>query len=163
MSAKDLVYAALPPDGLVAGAYREGRLGDLVSDVLERCPGIGFAEAATVLLHYLLSVLGVPSQRRVEAGGAELDIVVPDLRALRRRPGAALVVCILESPGQADIRAAEAARVQPDPRLVWMVCESDVPGYRTFAGAGIAELPGAASGFLEDVGSGRLRVLGSRP
>lgn len=162
MSAKESVYAALPPDAQVARAYREGRLEALVSGVLERCPGVGFAEAATVLLHYLLSVLGVPSQRKVEAGGAELDIVVPDLRTLRRRPPAALVVCILGSPGRAGERAAEASRVQPDPRLVWMVSPSDVPGRTTFAGAGLARLPGAAARFLEDAGSGRLRVLGSR-
>lgn len=162
MSVKDSIYAALPPDAQVASAYKDGELAGLISDALERA-GTGFDDASTVLVHYLFSVLGVPSQRKVEDGGVVLDVVVPDLPTLRRRPAAALVVCILESPEQAGQRAREISALQPDPDLIWMVCGSAVPGYRTFVSVeGLAELPRAAEDFLARAGSGRLRVLGSR-
>lgn len=161
MSAKEKLYAALPPDEQVARAYREGRLGGVVCGALERA-GLEFGEASTALVHYLLSVLGVPSQRKVASGGVELDVVVPDLNTLLRSPESALVVCIPDSPAQAGELARGASGAQPDPGLVWMVCESAVPGHRTFDAGSLAELPRAAEDFLGRAGSGRLRVLGSR-
>ena len=162
MSVKDSIYGALPPDMQVVRAYKNGELADLLSDTLERA-GVEFEDASTVLVHYLFSVLGVPSQRKVEEGNTVLDVVVPDLPTLRRRPAAALVVCILGSPAQATERAREVSRLQPDLDLIWMVCNSEVIGYRTFTSvAGLAKLPRAAEDFLTRAGSGRLRVLGSR-
>lgn len=159
MSAKESVYAALPPDADVVRAHRDGRLGPIVAGALQSCPES--AEAYAALIHYLLSVLGVPSQRKVESSGVRIDVVVPDLRTLRRRPPAALVLCITGAEGAPE-RALEAARIQPDARNVWMACPSAVPGYRTFSGPGIAELPAEAAGFLEKSGSGKIRILGSR-
>ena len=162
MSVKDSIYGALPPDAQVVRAYKNGELADLISGALERA-GTGFDDASTVLVHYLFSILGIPSQRKVEEGETVLDVVVPDLPTLRRDPRAALVVCILESPEQAGQRAREVSRLQPDIDLIWMVCGSAVSGYRTFvSAAGLAELPRAAEDFLTRAGSGRLRVLGSR-
>ena len=161
MSAKEAVYAALPADSDVVRAYGEGRLEGIVGRVLDGCAGLDETEVYTVLLHYLLAVTGVPSQRKVEAGGAQIDIVVPDLATLRRRPSAALVVCVCGAAG-AEGRAREAARVQPDPRNVWMACPEAVPGYMTFSGPRIGALPGEAARFLERAGSGRLRILGAR-
>ena len=161
MSAKEAVYAALPADEAVARAYREGSLEGLVGGVLRRCPGLEPVESYTVLLHYLLSVLGVPSQRKVEMDGVGIDIAVPDLAALRRRPASALLVCITCPEGAAGA-AREAARIQPNRRNVWMACPAKVPGHRTFSRPAVGALPGAAAAFLEGAGSGRLRILGSR-
>lgn len=161
MSAKDAVYAALPPDADVVRAYGDGKLEQIVSGVMGRCAPFGHVEPCTALLHYLLSVLCVPSQRKIESGGVFVDVVVPDLATLRRRPEAALVICVCEA-GDGPGRAREALKVQPDPRNVWMACPSEVPGYRTFAGGSLGSLPAAAARFLEGAGSGRLRILGSR-
>lgn len=161
MSAKEAVYAALPADAEVVRAYKEGRLEETAAKVLDSCAGLDGSEMYTVLLHYLLAITGVPSQRKVEAGGAQIDIVVPDLATLRRRPSAALVVCVCGT-AEAESRARESAGAQPDPRNVWMACPEAVSGYRTFSGARIGALPGEAARFLERAGSGRLRVLGAR-
>lgn len=161
MSAKEAVYAVLPADQEVVRAYREGRLEEVAARVLDGCAGLDEAELYTVLLHYLLAVTGVPSQRKVEAGGARIDIVVPDLAALRRRPPSSLVVCVCGAAG-AQGRAREVARIQPDPRNVWMACPEEVSGYRTFSGPRVGALPGEAARFLERAGSGRLRILGAR-
>lgn len=161
MSAKEAVYAVLPADQEVVRAYREGRLEEVAARVLDGCAGLDEAELYTVLLHYLLAVTGVPSQRKVEAGGARIDIAVPDLAALRRRPSSSLVVCVCGTAG-AEGRAREVARIQPDPRNVWMACPEEVSGYRTFSGPRVGALPGEAARFLERAGSGRLRILGAR-
>lgn len=57
----------------------------------------------TAILHFTLSLAAVPSHRKVEYGGVELDVVIPDLRTLQKSPELAMVVCVASAPGDGAV------------------------------------------------------------
>ena len=129
------------------------------------------AAMATVLMHYLCTVLLIPAQRRVVVGGVEADMVVPDARTLEADPGSSLVVCVLESadPAYVGRRISDAGRIQPDAGNVWAVSPRPADtGRRTFVvdpaaegGCSFAGLADRMRGFLDGAGSARFRIFGA--
>ena len=69
----------------------QSKFKEIIDDVLENCydkvismdkKEESLAIIATGLLHYLLTNALIPSQRKVEHNGIELDIVIPNLKTL---------------------------------------------------------------------------------
>lgn len=151
--------AALPaaaPGGPIDRAVRiaAGRAG-LPDPRAGACPPEFDAAAAavlTALLHYLLSAASVPSQRRVEVGGEEIDIVVPDAAGLPD----AVAVCIAGDAGlpaaASRIAAASAALRLPRGR-VWAAGWSRSSAHSGPAAALHAPSPGPARAYLASDGS----------
>lgn len=130
--------------------------------------------AATVLLHYLLTILLVPSQRKTVHDGVPVDVAIPDTRTLRTDWNSCLVVCILSStdPAYVEGRMVEAGRIQPNRDNIWAVSPGPAgTGHKTFvmgpdggnggpdAGIPFQDMADAVIGFLDKAGSARLRLF----
>ncbi len=152
-----------------------GRLGDAIGDMVSGCHGAverlggGWAAGilATGILHYVLTRAMIPSQRKVEFRGAEIDVVVPDLKTLGADPGRALVLFI---PADRDRGAAAGRmellrRAQPEARNIWAVLPGDMGlGCRTYV---VSADGGSFRGIADDIarfaaehGHGGFRILG---
>lgn len=110
----------------------------LISKILEYCiPKISgsnknrvenFAILATSILHYLLTNLLIPSQRKVRYRGLDLDIVVPNLKTLESNPDNSIIIIIPKTTEQTEINSElkYVMRVQPNPNKLWLVVSKDL-------------------------------------
>jgi hypothetical protein len=97
-------------------------------EILERCRGamnhnIDDETAAALceaLLHFMLTASVLPSQRKVNWRGVELDIVIPSLKILDKHPSKALVIQIIKK-GNDLTKIKQAESVQPHHRNIWVV------------------------------------------
>lgn len=72
------------------------------------------------LLHFMLTVSQLPSERKVTVSGLELDVVVPSTKNLAKDPSGAIVVQVIKTEG--DLARIEwAEQVQPRRENIWTV------------------------------------------
>jgi hypothetical protein len=129
---KDILYSAIDEIGkekirmeVIAKIERSE---ECCNEILEKCKSkVGydmddetFAILCEALLHFMLTVSMLPSERKVSWKGAELDMVVPSLKILRKNPGKALIIQIVKRNAElTKIKRAES--VQPCYRNIWIV------------------------------------------
>lgn len=79
-----------------------------------------FAEA---LMHYLLTVSLIPSQRKISKNNVEIDIVIPDILTLNSNPKDSLIILFPKSKNENMIkkRISELERIQPIKENIWVV------------------------------------------
>jgi len=87
---------------------------------------ISFAEG---LVHYLLTVALIPSQRKITFASVDVDIVIPDISTLSSSPEDALVIAF---PKTSDLismkkRITELTKIQPNKENIWLVLENELP------------------------------------
>ncbi|HZA48490.1 MAG TPA: hypothetical protein VE521_06140 [Nitrososphaera sp.] len=79
-----------------------------------------FANLCEALLHFLLTVSLLPSERKVTWKGTELDLVIPSLKMLNKSPDKTLVIQIIK--GNEVLRKIKDAKsVQPHDANIWTV------------------------------------------
>jgi len=90
-----------------------------ISTSLDEDLGI-FAEA---LMHYLLTVSLIPSQRKISKNNVEIDIVIPDILTLNSNPKDSLIILFPKSKNENMIkkRISELERIQPIKENIWVV------------------------------------------
>ncbi len=132
---KDLLFEHIQTSQAIPGFLSERRFDLIIKDVMDGCGAVmsmgdeAVGVLATGLLHYLLTNAIIPSQRKVEHRGMELDIVIPDIRTLEADPKKALLVCIPKSSDVGVIRdrITQLGRVQPEAQNIWVVLARDAP------------------------------------
>jgi hypothetical protein len=72
------------------------------------------------LLHFMLTASLLPSERKVNWKGAELDLVVPSLKMLSKSPEKALVIQIIKRNAELT-KIMHAQSVQPHNGNIWIV------------------------------------------
>jgi hypothetical protein len=100
--------------------------------VLEKIEGktsektISFAEG---LVHYLLTVALIPSQRKITFASVDVDIVIPDTATLSSISENALVIAFPKTNDPVSIkkRVMELTQIQPHKENIWFVLENDLP------------------------------------
>lgn len=168
------MFGYIKSSDVIPGLLAERKFGEIIRHVIKGCydeaasigdSGQSIAVLATGLLHYILTGSQVPSQRKVEFRGVDVDIVIPDLRTLEKDPQKALLVCIMQSedPKIMEDRLAELGGIQPARENVWAVHSGGVlAGHRSFLVSGDGE---AFSGIISEMekfaGDSRLRMLGT--
>ena len=87
---------------------------------------ISFAEA---LVHYLLTVALIPSQRKIMFASIDVDIVIPDIATLSSIPENALVIAFPKTNDPLSIkkRVMELTKIQRHKENIWFVLENDLP------------------------------------
>ena len=87
---------------------------------------ISFAEA---LVHYLLTVALIPSQRKIMFASTDVDIVIPDSATLSSLPENALVIAFPKTNDPVSIkkRVMELTKIQQHKENIWFVLENDLP------------------------------------
>ena len=74
------------------------------------------------LLHFMLTSCTLPSMRKVNIEGVDLDIVIPNLHTLRKYPDKAIVIQI--SKGMSNImkdQLKNVIKIQPNISNLWVV------------------------------------------
>ncbi len=176
---RDIVYQKLGQiserriqEGFLQGGG-PGIIDELVSDCMDGVLGVPGSDVenigmmATVLMHYLCTILLIPTQRKTTLDGVHIDIVIPDTRTLKTNWNSSIVLCILTSAEKTHVeqRIADARRIQPNQENIWII--SPVPidtEYKTFT-VGSREKPAFAeivdhiNAFLEKNRSARFRIF----
>ena len=105
-------------------------------EILEECKklmGSGvndewLADLCEALLHFLLTASLLPSERKVNLKGAELDLVVPSLKMLKKDPDKALVIQIIrENEELAELEHTKS--IQPYDENIWLVSARKLDTY----------------------------------
>jgi len=110
----------------------QSKFPELINDVLENCfdkvismgeKEESLATLARGLLHYLLTNALIPSQRKIEFNGIEIDIVIPNLKTLENDPNKSLIIYI---PKTMDVNTIKQkldslTKIQPTSKNIWLV------------------------------------------
>ncbi len=109
----------------------QSKFTEIIDDVLENCydkvilmggeEGLGIL--ATGLLHYLLTNTLIPSQRKIDYNGIQIDIIIPDLKTLEIDPKKTLIVCIPKTIDKIIIeqKLDQLQKIQPIKDNIWLV------------------------------------------
>lgn len=78
---------------------------------------------ATSLLHYLLTNILIPSNRKISHDEIDLDIIIPDLITLINFPKNSLVIYIPKNSNEKEINnyLKKLQKLQPNKENVWIV------------------------------------------
>lgn len=72
------------------------------------------------LLHFMLTASLLPSERKVNFRGADLDVVVPSLKVLAKNPESAIIIQLMKNHADLD-KITRAQSVQPQNENIWIV------------------------------------------
>ena len=129
---KDILYSTI--DKIGRAKIRMEVIGEIerseqsCNEILEKCKSRmgdqlddeSFGTLCEALLHFMLTASLLPSERKVNWKGAELDLVVPSLKMLSKSPEKVLVIQIIKRNAElTKIRHAES--VQPNNANIWIV------------------------------------------
>ena len=158
-----------------SGLVAKERFDAIIRDITDRCHdsviSMGPREQAlgvlaTGILHYLLTAALIPSQRKVRHGGAEIDIVIPDVRTLENDPKRALVIHIAMTGKQEKViqDIVRLRGIQPHGENIWAVMPRDAAvGCRSFVlsrrGGTFEQIIFEIARFANVNASGGLKVL----
>jgi hypothetical protein len=100
--------------------------------ILEKIEGkksektISFAEG---LIHYLLTVALIPSQRKITFASVDVDVVIPNISTLSSMPENALVIAFPKTndPVLIKKRVEELTKIQPHKENIWFVLQNELP------------------------------------
>ena len=132
---KDLFYKQIEEIGekTIQSNISQGNSVKIIEEILNRCiPEIVKMEGnthenhvvlATSIMHYLLTMALIPSQRKIENSNVEIDIAIPDLRALLDNPQESLLICIPKKTDPVNIqeKLKECNLIQPFKKNIWMI------------------------------------------
>lgn len=134
---KEFLFAYIESSQTIPTLIAEKKFDEVIKEVTSNCyekivsmgkkdESVGVL--ATGLLHYLLTNALITSQRKVEYGGIEIDIVIPDLKTLEKDPKKTLLICIPKSSDTRTInqRIAQLEKIQPEKENIWMVLSENI-------------------------------------
>jgi hypothetical protein len=105
------------------------------NEILEECKnrmgneldGELLGNLCEALLHFMLTVSLLPSERKIHWKGSELDLVIPSLKMLGKRPEKTLVIQIIKSDLELT-KIKHAKSVQPHDANIWIVSARRLDG-----------------------------------
>ena len=141
MEIKDIVYKSIIKyeERKIVSDIAQGNSPDTINLILNECMPIleqvngtksektgAFAE---VLIHYLLTVALIPSQRKISFNSVDVDVVIPDISTLASSPHDALVIAFPKTNDLTILknRISELTKIQPHKENIWFVIENDLP------------------------------------
>ena len=84
------------------------------------------AKFQTSILHYLLTLVMIPSQRKITINYTEVDIIIPDSRTLKNQPKNSILISIPSVYEQNISEQIESLKkIQPNEENIWYVTEQD--------------------------------------
>ncbi len=115
----------------------EKKFSEIIDDVIANCydkiitlgekdESVGVL--ATGLLHYLLTNALINTQRKVEYQGLEIDIVIPDIKTLKKDPKKTLLICIPKSSSKKIIeeKISQLEKIQSEKENIWVVLSENI-------------------------------------
>jgi hypothetical protein len=129
---KDTLYSVIDRIGrekIRIEVNREIKLSDKWSqEILQECKKLmkgnlsdkSGGDLCEALLHFLLTASLLPSERKVNLTGTELDVVIPSFKTLKKDPDKALVIQIIRSDKDL-IDLQHIKSIQPFDENIWLV------------------------------------------
>lgn len=140
MELSEILYSAISEYGeqRILSDVVQGESPDVIKSILDHC----FADVAKIelvqsdisvaiaegLLHYLLTISMIPSQRKILFQSVEIDIAVPDTRTLSIAPQD---VILISFPKINDVdliksQIKKLSQVQPNSNNIWIILENSM-------------------------------------
>ena len=141
MELSEIIYSAISDYGeqRILSDIVQGESPNVIKVIFEHCisniekndvvkPDT-FGAVAEGLLHYLLTVSMIQSQRKTLFQSVEIDIAVPDTRTLTVSPQDVIVVSFPKTDNIDNIKSQieKIKKVQPNSNNIWIVLENNVP------------------------------------
>lgn len=104
-------------------------------DTLQGNPTENYETFAESLVHYLLTNALIPSQRKLSINQIDIDVVIPDLRALGLSKKDAIVLVFPKTDNLNDIQARLESlhTIQPIKENIWLIQKSNLGlEYKTY-------------------------------
>ena len=134
---KDYLFDHIEKSNSIENLIHEKKFDVVINEIVENCydkvilmdkkeEAVGIL--ATGILHYLLTNALLSSQRKVDYQGMELDIVIPDTRALEKDAKMTLLILIPKSSDKKiiDEKISELRKIQPTKENIWAVLSEDM-------------------------------------
>ncbi len=141
-------------------------------DILDRCTKklreiaaddeIAKATLCEALLHFMLTASLLPSERKINVQGVEVDIVIPSSKVLIKSPNKSLVIQVVR--GNLEEKVGQARTVQPNRENVWLISanplQTEYKNYHLGAGGlHYSRIISDINAFLSEKGNHGLKLL----
>ena len=139
-SVKDLLYQELAKitEEKIQLDISKGQSSKSIDEIMSNCypkilqiggnvdENVGiFAES---LMHYLLTISLIPSQRKVSQNNVEIDIIIPDLKTLNLNPKDSIVIYFPKVGNEVMIKHGilKLEKIQTAKENIWLVLRTDL-------------------------------------
>lgn len=104
--------------------------------IFDRCNGVvnltndeNVGSLCEAILHFMLTTRTLPSVRKVRIENTKLDVVIPNLHALRYFPEKAIIIQIVkDSHGITEDQQKDISTIQPNVNNIWVVTKEPASG-----------------------------------
>ena len=141
MELKDVLYQAISvyTDQRILSDIVQGESSITISTIYDHCiPELDrfsgnksnvLASFAESLLHYMMTIALIPSQRKISLDSVEIDVAVPDIKTLASSPQDAVIVSFPKTSELEAIkeRVKKLKKVQPNSENIWVVLDRHIP------------------------------------
>jgi len=135
---KEYLFDYIKNSETIPKLIHEKKFDAIIDEIIENCyekiivmeeknESVGIL--ATGILHYLLTNALIISQRKVEYLGEELDIVIPDIKTLKKDPKKTLLICILKTSdiNKINKKIQKLEKIQSEKENIWLVLPEKTP------------------------------------
>lgn len=140
MEIKDILYQAISDyqEKRILSDIAQGESTDAISTIFSHCLSnldkvegnneTALGAIAEGLIHYLLTLAMIPSQRKISLDSVDVDIVIPDARTLSTNPDEAVVIYFPKTNEQQTIKdnVSKLAKIQPKSDNIWLVVSKPI-------------------------------------
>ena len=140
MELSEILYSTISDYGeqRILSDIVQGESPEVIKTIFENCiSNIGKNETvkpdtsgsvAEGLLHYMLTVSMIPSQRKTLFQSVQIDIAVPDTRTLGVSPQDVIVILFPKTDNVDNIKShiEKIKKVQPNENNIWVVLENNL-------------------------------------
>jgi len=84
------------------------------------------ATLSEALLHFMLTVCTLPSERKIHVDRLTLDVVIPNLHTLKRKPVRSIIVQIIKDKKDFH-KISQLELLQPNYKNIWLLCVKPLP------------------------------------
>ena len=129
---KEYLFDYIKNSETIPKLIHEKKFDAIIDEIIENCyekiivmeeknESVGIL--ATGILHYLLTNALITSQRKAEYLGEELDIVIPDIKTLKKDPKKTLLICILKTSdiNKINKKIQKLEKIQSEKENIWLV------------------------------------------
>ena len=140
MELSEILYSSISDYGeqRILSDIVQGESPEVIKTIFEHClSSIGKNETvkpdtsgtvAEGLLHYMLTVSMIPSQRKTLFQSVDIDIAVPDTRTLGISPQDVVVILFPKTDNAENIKShiEKIKKIQPNGKNIWIVLENNL-------------------------------------
>jgi hypothetical protein len=105
------------------------------------------------LLHFMLTVSTLPSERKIQVkDNLTIDVVIPSLQRLRRTPDKSIIIEIIRNKMDSD-KISQLEFLQPNHKNIWLISVTpfSTTRYRTYGMSTNTRLFHSFSNIIKDI------------